>query len=54
VLTSKAALLVGGWLALTATLIGTSGMAGDTASNILLVIGAAVALVLSRGPRETQ
>ncbi len=53
-LTSKAVLLIGGWLALTAALVGTSGIAGDTASNALLVGGAAIALVLSRGPRADR
>jgi hypothetical protein len=54
VLTRKATLLVGGWFALTATLVGTSGIAGETTSNVLLVLGAAVALILSRGPREAR
>lgn len=49
-LTSKAALLVGGWFALAAALVGTSGIAGETASDVLLVLGAMVALALSRGP----
>ena len=53
-LTSKATLLIGGWLALTATLVGTSGITGETTSNVLLVAGAAVALILSRGPREAR
>jgi membrane associated rhomboid family serine protease len=54
VLTSKAMLFIGGWLALTATLVGTSGIAGDAASSALLIGGAVVALVLSRGPRTQR
>lgn len=53
-LTSKAVLLLGGWLALTATLVGTSGIAGETASGVLLVLGAMIALLLSRGPKESR
>ncbi len=53
-LTSKATLLVGGWLALTAALVGTSGIAGEGTSNVLLVLGALIALGLSRGPRESR
>ncbi len=53
-LTSKAALLVGGWLSLTAALVGTSGIAGETTSTVLLVLGGVVALAISRGPKETR
>jgi hypothetical protein len=54
VLTSKAMLLIGGWLALTATLVGTSGITGEAASRALLIAGAVVALLLSRGPRTQR
>ena len=54
VLTSKAVLLIGGWAALTAALVGSSGIVGETASATLLVAGAAVALLLSRGPRTER
>ena len=53
-LTSKVALWVGGWFAVTAALVGTSGLAGDTISKVLLVAGALVALTLSHGPREQR
>jgi hypothetical protein len=52
--TSKALLLAGGWFALTAALVATSGIAGEATSNLLLVSGAVVALILSRGPRESK
>jgi hypothetical protein len=47
----KAVLLVGGWLALTAALVGSSGIAGEAASVGLLAFAAAVALAITRGPR---
>lgn len=53
-LTSKATLLLGGWMALTAALVGCSGIAGETASSALLVFGAIVALTLVRGPKESR
>ena len=51
---SKAALLLGGWLALTAALVGTSGIAGETTSNVLLLLGAMIALAIVRGPKELR
>ena len=53
-LTSRAGLPIGGWFALTAALVGGSGIAGESASNVLLLAGAMVALVLVRGPRESR
>ena len=53
-LASKATLLIGGWFALTAALVGSSGIAGDQASGILLVLGAMVALLLCRGPQRPE
>jgi hypothetical protein len=52
VLTSKPALLIGGYLTLTAVLVGCSGIAGESAANALLLAASMAALVMARGPRE--
>jgi hypothetical protein len=51
---SKLVLLVGSWLALTAALLGGSGIAGEGASVALLATGAAIALAVTRGPRGAR
>ncbi len=53
-LTSKPALLIGGYLALTAVLVAGSGIAGESASNALLLAASMVALLMARGPRESS
>jgi hypothetical protein len=50
----KLALLVGGWFAVTAALVGSSGIAGERGSVALLATGAAIALALTRGPRSVR
>jgi hypothetical protein len=54
VLSSKLALLLGGWLALTSALVGGSGIAGETVSGGLVVFGAGLALAITRGPRRAR
>ena len=51
-LTSKALLLAGGWAAVVAALLATSGLASPGASQVLLASGAMIALTLAKGSRR--
>ena len=51
-LEGKALMLLGAGVALVGTLLGSSGLAGPTPSDVLLALCSAVALILCRDPRK--
>ena len=52
VVTAKGVLVAVAGAALVATLAGYSGVASEQTSRVLLLLGAAAALTLSRSPRQ--
>jgi hypothetical protein len=50
--TTRSMLMMAGFVALGATLVATSGLAGPGSSQLLLAFGAIVALSLTRAPRR--
>jgi hypothetical protein len=49
----KPTAISGAWLALVGTLLGSSGIAGSERSDLLLMLGAIVALALCRTPKRS-